>query len=318
MTISVIVPVKNDARRLSSCLAQISANVQPAALEVLVADNGSNDGSDEVARRAGARVLSLPAENVSGLRNIAAREARGDLLAFIDADNQVAPGWTTAAAEVFSDQAVAAAGAVYTAPPKGTWVQRTYGSLRGRTVGRHEARWLAAGNLVVRRSVFLNLGGFDTSLEACEDVDFCQRLRRAGWRLTADERMQSIHLGDPPTLAALFRGERWRGRGNMRVTLRGPVAAADLVSLATPVLTLVALIALAGSLILAPFDGRAVSIAIGAVVALAGLAGAKALKASINAGVSGPRAFGQAMIVALVYNIARALALVTRAGHHRR
>ena len=82
-----------------------------------------------------------------------------------------------------------------------------------------------SGNLAVKRTAFQAIGGFDAALEACEDVDFCQRLRRAGWRLVGDERLESVHLGDPPTLAALFRAERWRGRDNLRVSLRGPLDA---------------------------------------------------------------------------------------------
>src|SRR6187397_872707 len=107
MRVSVIVPVRDDAERLAQCLASISGREQD---EIIVADNGSRDDSPGVAARAGATVLSLPNLKVSALRNAAANEAAGDLLAFIDADHQLGPGWVDAALETMSDPSVGAAG----------------------------------------------------------------------------------------------------------------------------------------------------------------------------------------------------------------
>ena len=83
------------------------------------------------------------------------------------------------------------------------------------------------------------LAGFDAWLETCEDVDLCNRMR-AG-RLPPGQRRphRSAHLGDPATLRALFFGELWRGRDNLRVTLRGPLTLrAPLPSVVTPVFNL--------------------------------------------------------------------------------
>ena len=316
-TISIIVPVRNDARRLASCLEHIGAN-RTAAGEVIVVDNGSTDESAAVASRWGAIVLSRPNGKVAEIRNAAATVATGELLAFIDADNLIGCSWTEAATDVLQDPSVGAAGATYVAPSDGTWVQRLYGVLRGRTVGRHDTRWLASGNLVVRRTVFQQIGGFDPTLEACEDVDLCQRLRKQGWRLVADERMTSIHLGDPKSLTAVFKGERWRGRDNVRVTLRGPVTLADVISLASPILILGALVALPILLALSLFDKRAL-VAAGLLCAgIVALSLVKSARALVSGSVSGPLDALRALLVSLVYNLARALALVTRAPHHRR
>jgi hypothetical protein len=317
-TISVIVPVKNDARRLASCLEHIGAN-KSAANEVIVVDNGSSDESALVARQWGATVLSRPDGKVAEIRNAAAAVASGELLAFIDADNLVGCSWTEAAIDVLQDPSVGAAGAAYVPPSDGTWVQRLYGVLRGgRTAGRHDTRWLGSGNLVVRRTVFQQVGGFDPTLEACEDVDLCQRLRKRGWRLVADERMTSIHLGDPESLTALFKGERWRGRDNVRVTLRGPVTVADVVSLAFPILILGALVALPILLALSLFDKRALVAAGSACAGIVVLSLVKSGRALVSGSVSGPLDALRVLLVSLVYNVARALALVTRAPHHRR
>src|SRR5262249_52970008 len=119
--------------------------------------------------------------------------------------------------------------------------QRAYDRFRLHRRGIHEVDWLGSGNLAVRRDAFLRVGGFDTSLETCEDVDLCNRLRAAGYRLVSDDRMRSIHFGDPSTLGELFRGELWRGRDNVRTTIRGPLTLRSLPSLAVPVANLLLL-----------------------------------------------------------------------------
>ena len=127
MRLSVIVPVRDDAVRLAKCLASLDgARQADTDAEVIVADNGSTDDSAQVARKMGARVLSLPGLTVPALRNAAAGEATGDLLAFVDADHELAPGWMAAAFETMADESVGAAGARYTSPPEGTWVQEMY------------------------------------------------------------------------------------------------------------------------------------------------------------------------------------------------
>ena len=311
--IAFIIPVRNDPERLARCLSAIARD---ARSDVVVADNGSTDDTPEVARRAGATVLHLPGLRVSELRNQAASASNGDVLGFVDADHEISPGWSDAAAEILMDPAVAAAGAMYTSPDR-TWVQTMYGVLRGETRGRRDVAWLGSGNLAIRRTAFESVGGFDAELEACEDVDLCQRLRRQGWRIVGDERLRSVHFGDPSTLGALFRAERWRGRDNVAVSLRGPLSWRDLPGLATPIFNLmgVALILMSP---LGPLIGvRPLLLAgIGAIVVV-GLALLKAIHIAVRARRVRPIFLLQAFVVTFVYHMARAFALITRAGHHR-
>jgi hypothetical protein len=317
MRLSVVVPVRNDAVRLARCLASLgTGSAVPDA--IVVADNGSTDNSPEVARTAGARVLSLPGLKVSALRNAAARETTSELVAFVDADHELASGWTAAAVDTMRDETVGAAGARYLVPADGTWVQKMYGLLRGRTIGIDETDWLGSGNMVVRRKAFDQIGGFDASLEACEDVDLCRRLREAGFRIIGDERLLSVHHGDPPTLGALFRAERWRGRDNLRVSLRGSVTWRDLPSIVMPLLTLIGLLAVAAS----PLLGRLVGlpaelIAFASIAMILGLVAIRAAKIAAGLKRLTPMLLVQAFSIAFVYDLGRACALLTQAPHHR-
>ena len=184
------------------------------------------------------------------------------------------PGWVPAARAVLETSTVGAVGAKYLAPEDGTWVQRLFGALRGRTETQADVAWLGSGNLVVRRAAFEQIRGFDEALVACEDVDLCQRLRAGGWRLVADPRLESVHYGDPPTLGALFRAERWRGRDNMRVTLRGPLAARDLPGLLIPVVELLCVMALTAAALTVPWAGPRGWLVSGAALAILAGSGA--------------------------------------------
>lgn len=320
MTVSFVIPVRNDAVRLARCLTSIRRNTASRLeIETIVADNGSVDDSRTVAAGSGARVLELPGLRVSAMRNRAAATASGALLAFVDADHELSPGWLDGALEVMGDPTVGAAGALYTPPPDGTWVQKMYGALRGRTTEQSETRWLGSGNLVVRHEAFAAVAGFDESLEACEDVDLCQRLRAAGWRLVADPRMDSVHLGDPDTLGAVFRAERWRGRNNLAVTLRGPLSPRDVPGLVLPVLQLGLILGGLAGLVVWPLAGRwAIWLAVACVAMLATLPLLRTARMALSGRLRRPVDLGRAYLVAAVYELARALALITRASHHRR
>jgi glycosyltransferase involved in cell wall biosynthesis len=318
--VSFVIPVKNDADRLRRCLHTIAANAYPrSAVEVIVADNGSIDASSAIAVQAGAIVQYAPGYRVAELRNRAAAAASGTIIAFVDSDHEISSGWIQAAVDALQDPRVGAAGALCRPPADGTWVQRMYGVLRGRTVGRSDVEWLGAGNMAVGREAFVSVGGFDESLETCEDVDLCQRLRARGWRVLGDERLDNIHLGDPATLRRLFRAERWRGRDNLRVTFRPGWTWRELPSALVPIgeaalLTTALLVSLSsiwfGPISLA-FAAFTVGLALSASVA-------RAIKMVVSGRLSGAAAIVQAMAVAVTFDLARAVALLGRAGHHRR
>jgi len=99
LTVSVAIPVLNGERYLAEVLATVFAQRLDDRLEVLVIDSGSRDGSVEIARAAGARVLEIPPEEFGHgrTRNLAVAETSGDLVAFLTQDSTPADdGWLAA------------------------------------------------------------------------------------------------------------------------------------------------------------------------------------------------------------------------------
>lgn len=312
--VSFVIPVKNDALRLRRCLTSILANDYPHELiEILVVDNGSRDGSGRVAREGGAVVLQSEATSVAELRNRGARAALGTILAFADSDHEIDPHWISTAVGVLANRDVAATGAPCLAEPSANWVQQHYDGLRERLTAPQDVSWLGSGNLAIKRAAFQSVGGFNAGLTACEDVDLCNRITAAGHRIVADPALRSVHFGDPRTLRALFFGELWRGRDNLRVTVRGPKTLRNLRSALIPVTQLVAL-GVVGVAAAMQWWWLATAALVVAVLPAA-MRAAVMLRRKMR-----PTIFGaaQALAVAIVFDAARALALLARGSHQTR
>lgn len=312
--VSFVIPVKNDMLRLQKCLASIVANDYPRALvEIIVVDNDSTDGSAQAAREYGAIVLKASDRSVAALRNRGARAALGSILAFADADHEIDRHWIEAAVDVLSAPGVVATGVAPLSPPSANWVQQHYDGLRRRPYTAEDVSWLGAGNLAVKRCAFDKAGGFDASLTACEDVDLCNRLQVTGGRIVADPRLRSIHFGDPSTLRALFYGELWRGRDNLRVTFRGPRSFRHFQSALIPVGELWCLKVSLVSLLLGSPPAAAAFLV--AALAPSGVRAAGIVRRQLRPGVVPAL---QALTVAVVFDLARALSIVARGSHRAR
>jgi glycosyltransferase involved in cell wall biosynthesis len=216
LSVSVIVPVKNDSERLGRCLA--SLNRLPNRPAIVVVDNGSTDGSADVASSMGATTLVCPGLKVGALRNRGVESSNGNVLAFVDSDHEVPEDWMEQALAVLGQGlGVVACGSHYLPPPNGTWVQKVWAIHRLRGVARNDdVEWLGAGNLFVLRSAFEAVGGFREDLVAAEDVDLCHRLHGRSGRIVCDSKIRSIHHGEPKTLRDFIRKEYWRGSSGLK------------------------------------------------------------------------------------------------------
>lgn len=314
--VSFVIPVRNDAARLEACLRSIRTNGTPAQVEIIVVDNASTDGSARVAERFGATVVPMEEGRVSELRNRGTRHATADIFAFVDADHAIVAGWVYAALDCLQAPEVGAVGALCQAPADGTWVQQVYGLLRGAAGGQRDVVWLGSGNMAVRRDAFDALGGFDTSLDTCEDVDLCHRLRARGLRIVSDARLRNIHYGDPQTLRDVLTSERWRGRDNLRVSFRRPVTWASVPSAIIPVCQIAFLALLGGGLLGTAVVGRpALVVAAAAALAFFGATAPRVIRAAFRAKRLRFVMLLQTFAVACAYDTGRALAVVSRAPH---
>jgi len=110
--ISIIVPAKNEEQLIRSCIASLNALDYPKEkLEIIVVDGLSTDHTVDVARSLGATVIRNEKQTVSPGRNIGFENAKGELIAFTDADCIVDQKWLSSCVNYFEkDESVACVG----------------------------------------------------------------------------------------------------------------------------------------------------------------------------------------------------------------
>lgn len=200
--ISVVMPAYRAADLLPRVLAPLLDMQRAGEVEeVIVVDDRSPDDTAETARRLGARVLVTPQNGGPGLaRNLAAREARGDILWFVDSDVIAQRDGARILRGAFAEPGVGAVFGSYDAAPDGTpWFSR-YKNLMHRFYhqgGRREAQTFWAGCGAVDRALFLRIGGFDVetyAVPSIEDIELGYRIRRAGGRILLLPELEAKHL----------------------------------------------------------------------------------------------------------------------------
>lgn len=222
LRISIIIPVLNSERFLGGCLESIFSMTFPrGSYEVIVVDNGSKDGSVEIAEKYGAKVLVKPGVNVSAVRNFGARASTGDVLAFVDSDCLVSKDWLANAVPYFRDPSIGMVGSLCAVNENDmTWVGKAWNSCMKKRLLRGETDRLGCGNIIIRKKCFEEINGFDDGLVTGEDDELCHKIREAGYRIYSDPAVKVYHLGEYRTLRQFFRKETWRGYETFRLFLR--------------------------------------------------------------------------------------------------
>lgn len=231
MQLSVIIPCRNEAHTIGQQLAALARQDVGVPWEVIVADNGSTDGTAREAARYTSRLPTLRiidahhTPGVSHARNAGAGMATGERLIFCDADDVVGEGWLAAMAHALETHPVVASRFDGTRLNPGR-SDRPLGQKDG-----IEALWYppflkhAGGSgLGVWKACHDRVGGFDETLRYLEDADYCVRLQLRGYDLYfAEDAVLHVRYSRNP--GSSFRQARLWARANTalyrRYGLRG-------------------------------------------------------------------------------------------------
>lgn len=222
--LSVVIPVHNAASTLARCLEALGRRDD---VEVIVVDDGSTDGSGQLAASHGCRVLPTGARRgPAAARNRGAQEASSPLILFVDADVVVPPGAIQRVLDDFATHPeVAAVQSIYRCPgphsnPSSRYQNDYYHYFCRRIPGIYTsvfATWCAG----VRKGVFLELGGFDERIPdpSVEDEEFGYELMDRGYRILLDRSLEVEHLARY-TLPTFLKRRFCMARSQMKSVLR--------------------------------------------------------------------------------------------------
>jgi glycosyltransferase involved in cell wall biosynthesis len=178
-SLSFIVPAYNEARLLADTLRSIGRAAVALGLpfEVIVVDDASTDGTAEVARAHGARVLPVAFRQIAATRNAGARAANCAWLVFVDADTTIGEAVLRDAVAALADGAVGGGCRIEFDGQVPSYGRVLIGLLRP----VYRALGLAAGCfLFCTRQAFEAVGGFDEQLFAAEEAILSRALRGQG------------------------------------------------------------------------------------------------------------------------------------------
>lgn len=186
MLVSVVIPAYNEEQFLPRTLESINnLSHEKFDVEIVVIDGSSTDKTVDIAKHYEARVISIPHDGIGSARQEGIRQAKGDVVAFTDADTIVPKDWLLKHLEVLIKSGVAATFGPYKVDQSGGF--RPYSFLiNNRYVlikflpAFLRVLYLPGQNFVFWRQKAIEIGGFDVKLRVMEDVDLGLRLRGKG------------------------------------------------------------------------------------------------------------------------------------------
>ncbi len=188
--VTVIIPSRDRQSELVDCLKSVFAQDYPQdRMEVIVIDDGSTDDTRNVVDLFPCRLIShKSSRGQSYCRNLGAKEAKGEILAFIDSDCVAARSWIRELVPPFQWDRVGAVGGYVDGYFETTGLDRYEKACSSLNMGNrvihgtndNSSFYVPTCNLLVRKTAYNEAMGITESLHVGEDVDFCWRLRKRG------------------------------------------------------------------------------------------------------------------------------------------
>jgi glycosyltransferase involved in cell wall biosynthesis len=165
--VSGVIPAYNAEVTIAAAIESTLNQTYPL-LEVIVVDDGSSDRTAEIVSRYPVRLIRQPNAGVARARNAGIEAAQGDWIALLDSDDTWKPEKTAVQVRYIEPSV----GVIYSnRPPEITFEKLWRGRLS-----------ISPSGALVRKSIFQEIGGFDSRLQGTEDLNLWQRISRTDWR----------------------------------------------------------------------------------------------------------------------------------------
>jgi cellulose synthase/poly-beta-1,6-N-acetylglucosamine synthase-like glycosyltransferase len=227
--VSIIVASYNSADTIGECLKSILALDYPEGyVEVIVMDGVSEDDTVKIAQQFPIKVISIKL-NAPAAYNYAQKIASHPILGFIDADAKVEQGWLKKLAPHLAEAQVAGvSGSIKTWNSDNLWARSIGYELmnRYRRIAKYTGR-IATMNLLLKKSVIEEAGGWDEKLPSQYDTDFGFRISAKGYKIAYEPAAVCYHY-NRPTLKAYYRQQLQYGKNTLKLYFKhGHLAKGD-------------------------------------------------------------------------------------------
>ena len=217
-SVSIVVTCLNNAHTIGECLqALINQDYPREAIEIIVIDACSTDGTAQIAQKYAGKVLSLPL-NAPAAYNYAVKIAAHDILGFVDADAIVERDWLKKLVPNLADPRVAGvSGAIETWNPQNPWARIIGFELKNRynRIGKYTGR-IATMNLLLKRSVLTEVGDWDEDLPSQYDTDIGYRITQRNYRFAYEPQARCYHF-NRQSVRAYWRQQVQYGKNTLKL-----------------------------------------------------------------------------------------------------
>ena len=207
--VTIVVIVLNMKNELYHCLKSIESLDYPRDnFEILVIDGGSNDGTLDICKNFDVKCIIEERKGRGLARNIGVKNAKGEIIAFIDADCKVTRNWLMVHARNHMDNHVGAVGGAIINPMMSisnkfalTNHYEYFAEFDGNTPKRIIYH-VSTSNASFKKSTIEEAGFFDDNLDAYEDFELCNRITQTGSKIIFDPDAKVLHFGVNPTMSS--------------------------------------------------------------------------------------------------------------------
>ena len=229
LKVSIIVAAYNSQDTIDECLKSIlSLNYPSGFFEVIVMDGGSKDATVRIAEKYPIKVVSIRL-NAPAAYNYAMKIASHPILGFIDADARVEGEWLNKVVSRLADPKVAGvSGGIETWNSQNPWARSIGYELKSRyrRIGKFTGR-IATMNLLLKKAVIEEVGGWDEKLPSQYDTDLGFRISAKGYKFAYEPSAICYHY-NRPTLKAFYRQQKQYGKNTLKLYFKhGRLAKGD-------------------------------------------------------------------------------------------
>jgi cellulose synthase/poly-beta-1,6-N-acetylglucosamine synthase-like glycosyltransferase len=221
--VSIIVPTLNSESTIDECLRSILELDYPKQLlEVIVIDGGSTDKTTELAKAHPVKFVQSQL-NPPAAYNLVLKDVENPIIGLVDSDAKVEKRWLRKLVKHLDDPKGAGASGTVETWNRDKLVPRVIGyelSYRYRRLPNTVER-VATMNLLLKKKVITEIGGFDESLPTQYDTDIGARLAQAGYRIAFDSEAVCYHF-HRPTLRTFFKQQYKYGQNTWKLYFKHP------------------------------------------------------------------------------------------------